>query len=180
ELPIRAERGDDPTGVAVVGDVAPGAAGHQDLHARLAALLHQQHSAPPLAGVDRRHQPGCPGPEDRRVPVERRHRLPSPVPEHRSILPPDPAQRPASQNVHFRTGSDRYHRSTAASSFDTCRPSQARFRAAPIAPTTEPGDPMSARTRRAFVAPGSWWLSRAALLAALGLVAAVGAIPADD
>ena len=71
ELPVRAERLDDAAGVAVVGDVAARAAGHEDLDARLLPLLQQEHAAAALGGADRGHQPGRAGADDDRVVVER-------------------------------------------------------------------------------------------------------------
>jgi hypothetical protein len=70
ELAVRPERLDDAAGIAVVGDVAPRPAGHENLDARLLPLFEQQDAAAPLGRVDGGHQPGRPGPDDDGVVVE--------------------------------------------------------------------------------------------------------------
>src|SRR5262245_54418385 len=57
EFPVGPEGGDDAAGIAVVGDVAARAAGHEDLHPRLLSLLQEEHAAAALGGMDRGHEP---------------------------------------------------------------------------------------------------------------------------
>jgi hypothetical protein len=61
-------RSDDAPVVGGVGDVAAGAARHQDLDARLAVLLQQQHAPATLRGPARREQAGGAGPDHDHVP----------------------------------------------------------------------------------------------------------------
>jgi hypothetical protein len=80
----RAERLDDAAVVGGVGEVAARAAGHQDLDARLAVLLQQQHAPAVLGRVDRRQEARRPGPDHHHVPEGLRHAPP---------FPPGPASR---------------------------------------------------------------------------------------
>src|SRR5207237_3991124 len=73
EASRRAVGGDDAALVRGVGDVAAGAAGHEDLDAGPAVLLQQQHAPPQFGGADGGHQPGGPGPHDYYVPAAVRH-----------------------------------------------------------------------------------------------------------
>ena len=61
--------GDDPEVAQPpgVGEVAPGPAGHQDLHARPPVLLQQEDREPALGRPDRRAEARRPGPQDRDV-----------------------------------------------------------------------------------------------------------------
>ena len=68
EASSRTEGGNDAGIVRRLRDVAAGAAGHEDLHARAAIFFQQERPPPALRGAQRRDQSGGSGPDDHDIP----------------------------------------------------------------------------------------------------------------
>ena len=75
--PLRTERRDNAAGVGRVGEIAPRAARHEDLHARLAVLFEQQRPPAAFGGARRGEEPSRSGADDDDFVRLAHHQLPT-------------------------------------------------------------------------------------------------------